>query len=188
MQSQKTVFRPLNARTPPAADTDRAGPALPPSKRISKGNRQSAFPRRWIRCGGVIPFVYIIWISRTATPSRRNGGVVAPERRYRLAGTVIPSRRNGHPVLLERPPRWKDDGGMGPARHPPGGGPCASFPSVSSTDPSPFSLSLSTPRNDLSRVSHDMIHFSRAVSCPSGVVRPRRIWYTINRYEKSRRQ
>ena len=79
MQSQKTVFRPLNARTPPAADTDRAGPALPPSKQISKGNRQSAFPRRWIRCGGVIPFVYIIWISRTATPSRRNGGAVAPE-------------------------------------------------------------------------------------------------------------
>lgn len=94
MQSQKTVFRPLNARTPPAADTDRAGPALPPSKQISKGNRQSAFPRRWIRCGGVIPFVYIIWISRTATPSRRNGGVVAPERRYRLAGTVAPLRRN----------------------------------------------------------------------------------------------
>ena len=94
MQSQKTVFRPLNARTPPAADTDRAGPALPPSKQISKGNRQSAFPRRWIRCGGVIPFVYIIWISRTATPSRRNGGVVAPERRYRLAGTAIPLRRN----------------------------------------------------------------------------------------------
>ena len=51
-----------------------------------------------------------------------------------------------------------------PARHPPGGGPCASFPSVSSTDPSPFSLSLSTPRNDLSRVSHDMIHFSLVIS------------------------
>ena len=48
-----------------------------------------------------------------------------------------------------------------PARHPHGGGSCGLLTSASSTDPSPFPLSLSTPRNDLSRVSHDRVHFSR---------------------------
>ena len=100
MQSQKTVFRPLNARTPPAADTDRAGPALPPSKRISKGNRQSAFPRK-----GFVAEVS----SRSSTSSgfparpprlagtvaslRRNGDTVSPERRYRCAGTAARAKR-----------------------------------------------------------------------------------------------
>ena len=52
-----------------------------------------------------------------------------------------------------------------PARHPPGGGLYTFFPFASATDPSPFSLSLSTRRNDLSRVSHDRMHFSNLPSC-----------------------